>query len=103
LQDHFKYLKQTKQIEQEEKLTTNDSSGQQQQPKLDLSFKEGQTIKINLNSSFSGDEQTKKSVKNTIGNFAPGILPPPPGSNIPKITPPSTDTNIPTESNWMQF
>ncbi|CAF2970506.1 unnamed protein product [Rotaria sp. Silwood2] len=55
LQDHFKYLKQAKQIEQEAKQTANDPL-QQQQPKLDLRFKEGQTIKINLKSSLPGEE-----------------------------------------------
>ncbi|CAF2811814.1 unnamed protein product [Rotaria sp. Silwood2] len=91
LQDHFKYLKQAKQIEQEAKQTANDPL-QQQQPKLDLRFKEGQTIKINLKSSLPGEEQTKKTVKNTSESIVPGILPPPPGSTIPKLTPPPGST-----------
>ncbi|CAF4098854.1 unnamed protein product [Rotaria magnacalcarata] len=91
LQDHFKYLKQAKQIEQEAKQTASDPS-QQQQPKLDLRFKEGQTIKINLKSSLPGDEQTKKTVKNPNESVVPGILPPPPGSTIPKLTPPPGST-----------
>jgi hypothetical protein len=115
LQDHFKHLKQTKQIEEEEKSTNNNSSSEQQ-PKLDLSFKEGQTIKINLKSSFTGDEHTKKSVKNPNESFLPGILPPPPGSTIPKLIPPpdsnipkitptpsSTNANVHSDLNWMQF
>jgi hypothetical protein len=115
LQDHFKYLKQNKQIEQEEKSIIDNqssSSEQQQQSKLNLSFKEGQTIKINLKSSFTGDEPTKKTIKNPNENFASGILPPPPGSNIPKVTPPPPGPNIPTviptptppsDSNWIKF
>jgi hypothetical protein len=105
LQDHFKHLKQTKQFEQEEKLTMNQSSSEQQPPppKLDLSFKEGQTIKINLKSSFTGDEQTKKPVKNTNESFIPGVLPPPPGSTIPKITPKPPPPPPHSNSNWMQF
>ncbi|CAF3372140.1 unnamed protein product [Rotaria sp. Silwood1] len=91
LQDHFKYLKQAKQIEQEAKQTANDPL-QQHQPKLDLRFKEGQTIKINLKSSLPGEEQTKKTVKNTNESIVPGILPPPPGSTIPKLTPPPGST-----------
>ena len=87
LQDHFKYLKQAKKIEQEATLIASDTS-YQPQPKLDLSFKEGQTIKINLKSSLPGEEQTKKPVKSTHESVVPGILPPPPGSIIPKLTPP---------------
>ena len=80
LKDHFKYLKQAKQIEQEAKQTANNPLGQNQ-PKLDLSFKEGQTIKINLKSTLPGDEQTKKPVRSTASeSVGPGILPPPPGS-----------------------
>lgn len=95
LQDHFKYLKQAKQMEQEAKESASDPM-KQHQPKLDLSFKEGQTIKINLKSTLPGEEQTKKSTKSTNEAFVPGILPPPPGSTIPKLTPPpgSTITKI---------
>jgi len=89
LQDHFKYVKQAKQLEQEAKQTVNDPL---QHPKLDLSFKEGQTIKINLKSSLPGEEQAKKPVKSTHESFGPGILPPPPGSTIPKLTPPPSST-----------
>jgi hypothetical protein len=91
LQDHFKYLKQAKQIEQEAKETASDPF-KQQQPKLDLSFKEGQTIKINLKSSLPGEDPTRKPTKTTNESFVPGILPPPPGSTIPKLTPPPGST-----------
>jgi hypothetical protein len=120
LQDHFKYLKQRKQFEQEEKSAIMNSSSDQQQslaPKVDLSFKEGQTIKINLKSSFTGDEPTKKSAKHPTENFMPGILPPPPGSSVPKLAPPSgsnipktttptaatTNPTVHSDLNWMQF
>lgn len=86
LQDHFKYLKQAKQIEQEAQQTASNPA--QHQPKLDLSFKEGQTIKINLKSSLPGDEQAKKPARHAGESVVPGILPPPPGSSIPKLTPP---------------
>lgn len=86
LQDHFKYVKQAKQIEQEAKQAVNEPGIQQ--PKLDLRFKEGQTIKINLKSSLPGDEQAKKPIKSANESIVPGILPPPPGSTIPKLTPP---------------
>ena len=91
LQDHFKYLKQAKQIEQEAKDTASDP-GKHNQPKLDLSFKEGQTIKINLKSTLPGEEQMKKPAIRTNEIFVPGILPPPPGSTIPKLTPPPGST-----------
>lgn len=42
LQDHFKWLKQTEDIANE---ATSEDAGK---PRLDLSFKEGQTIKINM-------------------------------------------------------
>lgn len=128
LQDHFKYLKQAKQIEHEAKLTADDPQ-HLPQPKLDLSFKEGQTIKINLRSTLPGDEQTtKKTGKAVNESFIPGILPPPPGSTIPKLTPPpgstipkiapptasapaptvnpppaATNTDIHSDLSWMQF
>ncbi|XP_022090141.1 adaptin ear-binding coat-associated protein 1-like [Acanthaster planci] len=46
LQDHFKWLKQSKEIEEQEK-----TAAQNPGPKLDLGFKEGQTIKINIGTS----------------------------------------------------
>lgn len=42
LQDHFKWVKQSKEIEKE------GTSTEEAKPKLDLSFKEGETIKINM-------------------------------------------------------
>ncbi|CAF1597070.1 unnamed protein product [Adineta ricciae] len=102
LQDHFKYLKQAKQIKEEEKSTNDDSLSAQQQPKLDLSFKQGQTIKINLKSSMTGEEHTKKSVKTSNEHFTPGILPPP-GTSTPKSVPPPAQATNHSESNWMQF
>jgi hypothetical protein len=99
LQDHFKHLKQTKQIEEEQKLTIQNSSSEQPSAaKHDFSFKEGQTIKINLKSSFTGDEPTKKTIKKPHENLIPGVLPPPPGSAIPKPTP-----NVHSDLDWMKF
>lgn len=42
LQDHFKWLKQSKEMEKE---GTGEDAGK---PRLDLSFKDGETIKINM-------------------------------------------------------
>ena len=41
LQDHFKWVKKSEELEQEEK-------GEKPVPSLDLQFKEGQTININV-------------------------------------------------------
>lgn len=69
LQDHFKWLKQTEDIANE---ATGDEAGK---PRLDLSFKEGQTIKINMKiGKKDGDGPTKAKAKSLGG------LPPPPGS-----------------------
>ncbi|CAF1102950.1 unnamed protein product [Didymodactylos carnosus] len=132
LQDHFKYLKQAKQIEQEQK---HPETIVDQHPKLDLSFKEGQTIKINLKSGATGNEAERKPgvVKKNVtsgkdNNIA--LLPPPPGYTIPKLTPPpkaqvlinpqetiqqqssqevtppsntNNNSNIHSDLSWMQF
>ena len=45
LQDHFKWVKQSNEMEKES------VDGVAAKPRLDLSFKEGQTIKINMNFS----------------------------------------------------
>ncbi|XP_076857856.1 adaptin ear-binding coat-associated protein 2 [Brachyhypopomus gauderio] len=65
LQDHFKWVKQEGELAKQE---ANQSSA----PKLDLSFKEGQTIKISL-----GNIKKKDAAKSRpVGS---GLLPPPPG------------------------
>ncbi|XP_028393914.1 adaptin ear-binding coat-associated protein 1-like [Dendronephthya gigantea] len=79
LQDHFKRLKQ----EQEQENVQTDNS-----PKLDLGFKEGQTIRINFGKKASTTQANKPKVEGS-GNF--GILPPPPGGGgaIPRLAGPS--------------
>ncbi|XP_033113597.1 adaptin ear-binding coat-associated protein 2-like [Anneissia japonica] len=81
LQDHFKWIKQEKKIEDEQKQAALDPG-----PKLDLGFKEGQTITINLG--------TKKAAARPRGSGmsggAPGLLPPPPGAKGGIIAPPPT-------------
>jgi len=70
LQDHFKWLKQTQDIANEG--TAEDGGAK---PRLDLSFKEGETIKINMKiGKKDGDGATKVKAK-TLGG-----LPPPPGT-----------------------
>ncbi|XP_069038979.1 adaptin ear-binding coat-associated protein 1 isoform X1 [Lepisosteus oculatus] len=75
LQDHFKWVKQESEISKQ-------SLCPDLTPKLDLGFKEGQTITLNIG-------QTKKKDKpRPQGTGGLGLLPPPPGGKI--APPPST-------------
>ncbi|XP_017561612.2 adaptin ear-binding coat-associated protein 1-like [Pygocentrus nattereri] len=77
LQDHFKWVKQDNEFS---KQALAPDSG----PKLDLGFKEGQTITLNIGQS----KRKEKSRPQSSGGF--GLLPPPPGG---KIAPPPTATS----------
>nr|CAG4642870.1 EOG090X0G5X [Evadne anonyx] len=75
LQDHFKWLKQTEDIANESK---SDEAGK---PRLDLSFKEGQTIKINMKiGKKDGDGPTKAKAKSLVLDQV--LLQAPIGSNF---------------------
>ncbi|KFW78624.1 Adaptin ear-binding coat-associated protein 1, partial [Manacus vitellinus] len=83
LQDHFKWVKQETEISKE-------SQEADTRPKLDLGFKEGQTIKLNI-----GNMTTKKggaAKPRASGSGGLSLLPPPPGGKIavPPIPPPSS-------------
>jgi len=78
LQDHFQGVKKEEQISKE---------NLEPQPQLDLAFKEGQTIKVNINIPKSDKAKTGKS---KIGGGL-GMLPPPP---VGGIKPPPTNNNI---------
>uniref|UniRef100_A0A673TS02 Adaptin ear-binding coat-associated protein 1 n=2 Tax=Suricata suricatta TaxID=37032 RepID=A0A673TS02_SURSU len=84
LQDHFKWVKQESEISKEsQELDTR--------PKLDLGFKEGQTIKLSI-----GNITTKKggaSKPKTAGTGGLSLLPPPPGGKV-TIPPPSSSVAI---------
>nr|CAG4647488.1 EOG090X0G5X [Megafenestra aurita]SVE92721.1 EOG090X0G5X [Megafenestra aurita] len=68
LQDHFKWVKQSQDIEKE------GTSEETAKPRLDLSFKAGETIKINMKiGKKDGDSAVKPKAKTQGG------LPPPPG------------------------
>jgi len=88
LQDHFKGIKRDIEIEKENDMT-NSANGKAAEmgPKLNLAFKEGQTIRINIpkNEGATKDRSIKK------GNLGP--LPPPPGG-IGKIAPPPSITSL---------
>ncbi|XP_014681917.1 PREDICTED: adaptin ear-binding coat-associated protein 1-like [Priapulus caudatus] len=77
LQDHFKSEQKSVELEQ-----------QQQQPALDLAFKEGQTISINI-----GNKPKMARPKPAGSSGGIGMLPPPPGSKIPTLAPPPSSLN----------
>ncbi|EHB11245.1 Adaptin ear-binding coat-associated protein 1 [Heterocephalus glaber] len=80
LQDHFKWVKQETEISKE-------SQEMDSRPKLDLGFKEGQTIKLSI-----GNITTKKggaSKPRTAGAGGLSLLPPPPGGKV-TVPPPSS-------------
>ncbi|XP_044070309.1 adaptin ear-binding coat-associated protein 2 isoform X2 [Siniperca chuatsi] len=68
LQDHFKWVKQEGELAKQE---ASDSVA----PKLDLSFKEGQTIKISI-----GNIKKKEAGGAKARPMGGGLLPPPPGA-----------------------
>ncbi|CAH1119142.1 unnamed protein product [Phaedon cochleariae] len=74
LQDHFKWIKKEKQRSEEP------ASG----PGLDLGFKEGETIKINMKiTKKDGSESSSKSKLKSGNGGGLGVLPPPPGGKLP--------------------
>uniref|UniRef100_A0A182M8Q8 NECAP PHear domain-containing protein n=1 Tax=Anopheles culicifacies TaxID=139723 RepID=A0A182M8Q8_9DIPT len=76
LQDHFKWVKNEEKIEKEKV---------EPKQQLDLGFKEGETIKINMKiTKKDGSEASSRLTGKKTG--AGGLLPPPPGGN--KINPP---------------
>ncbi|KAL7031629.1 hypothetical protein ACKWTF_007077 [Chironomus riparius] len=107
LQDHFKYVKNQEQIEKEKV---------EPKPQLDLSFKEGETIKINMKiTKKDGSEVSSRTAKKGAGL---GILPPPPKTEKSPTAPNSdygdfvqaaaTSSSNPQQqqqsnSSWVQF
>ncbi|KAK9871823.1 hypothetical protein WA026_014279 [Henosepilachna vigintioctopunctata] len=98
LQDHFKWLKKEKQINEEPSC-----------PALDLGFKEGETIKINMKISKkdSNDGSSRTKARSTMGT--PGLLPPPPGGSKLPAPPGSSPASSPIHApktpaeNWGEF
>ncbi|CAG9834195.1 unnamed protein product [Diabrotica balteata] len=99
LQDHFKWVKKEKQINEE-------PSG----PGLDLGFKEGETIKINMKiTKKDGSEGSSRSRVQTSGGGL-GLLPPPPSGKLP--APPGSSPTVspshaakpnPSGDSWSEF
>jgi hypothetical protein len=78
LQDHFKWVK-----KEEDILKEKDTPAK---PTLDLGFKEGETIKINMKITKKEGESSKSKPKGAGIGGGLGILPPPPGGA--RIAPP---------------
>ncbi|CAJ0931988.1 unnamed protein product, partial [Mesorhabditis belari] len=94
LQDHFKYLEKAAELEQQSSQPT---------PQLDLGFKEGQTITINIGKKKdNGGPSRPRPAANSGGGFP--LLPPPPGPGQPakprgtptsnSPVPPQTTSNV---------
>lgn len=119
LQDHFKWVQKDNELEQ---------SGASGQPALDLGFKDGQTIKINMKitkkrqENEDGEEDDSKSRHNkppsSSSSTAPargflgaapggGLLPPPPSvSSANRVSSQPNDTkpaSTQPSSGWVQF
>lgn len=77
LQDHFKWVKQECELAKQE-------ASQSTVPKLDLGFKEGQTIKISI-----GNIKKKESGGAKSRPMGGGLLPPPPGAKAGGFQAPS--------------
>uniref|UniRef100_A0A8D2JLI5 NECAP endocytosis associated 2 n=1 Tax=Varanus komodoensis TaxID=61221 RepID=A0A8D2JLI5_VARKO len=75
LQDHFKWVKQQSELA---KQAQNADQG----PKLDLGFKEGQTIKLSI-ANMKKKDSSQGSRTRTAGLGSPSLLPPPPGGKTP--------------------
>uniref|UniRef100_W5MMA4 NECAP endocytosis associated 2 n=1 Tax=Lepisosteus oculatus TaxID=7918 RepID=W5MMA4_LEPOC len=95
LQDHFKWVRKEGELAREE-------ASQSSVPKLDLGFKEGQTIKINIGNM----KRKEKDGAPAAARSRPagsGLLPPPPGvkgagshptPGAEAVQPPSTGTSL---------
>ncbi|XP_031631036.1 NECAP-like protein CG9132 isoform X2 [Contarinia nasturtii] len=104
LQDHFKWVKNQEKIDQE-KVTPRQE--------LDLGFKEGETIKINMKiTKKDGSESSRRTRTGATGAFPPPpggikLAPPPsnptePSSNNSQSTPQS-QASPKANANWVQF
>ncbi|NWT20063.1 NECP2 protein, partial [Vireo altiloquus] len=72
LQDHFKRVRQQSELARQ-------AQEQEQSPKLDLGFKEGQTIKLNIANMKKKEGATGSTRPRPAGPGGLSLLPPPPG------------------------
>uniref|UniRef100_A0A8C3SMD3 NECAP endocytosis associated 2 n=1 Tax=Chelydra serpentina TaxID=8475 RepID=A0A8C3SMD3_CHESE len=81
IQDHFKWVKQQSELA---KQAQNPDQG----PKLDLGFKEGQTIKLNIANMKKKEGAAGNSKLRPAGPGGLSLLPPPPAGRSPALIPP---------------
>lgn len=86
LQDHFKWLRK----EQE-----GEAAPPQQ---LDLGFKDGETIKINMKITKKDGSETNKPRRGVGAGGIGGLLPPPPGAGGSRLPPPPSPQHAPSPS-----
>ncbi|KAF1655701.1 Adaptin ear-binding coat-associated protein 2, partial [Eudyptes chrysocome] len=72
LQDHFKWVRQQSELARQ-------AENPDQGPKLDLGFKEGQTIKLNIANMKKKEGATGNTRPRPVGPGGLSLLPPPPG------------------------
>ncbi|XP_060540483.1 adaptin ear-binding coat-associated protein 2 isoform X2 [Pantherophis guttatus] len=87
LQDHFKWVKQQTELAKEAQNPT-------QGPKLDLGFKEGQTIKLNIANMKKKDGSSGSRPRSADFTGLP-LLPPPPGGKTPFLPTPEEELPLP--------
>ncbi|XP_043853332.1 adaptin ear-binding coat-associated protein 2 [Dromiciops gliroides] len=87
LQDHFKWVKQQCEFA---KQAQNPSIS----PKLDLSFKEGQTIKLNIANMKKKEGAAGNTKSRPSSGAGMSLLPPPPGGKV-SAQPPPTGEHLP--------
>ncbi|KFP82451.1 Adaptin ear-binding coat-associated protein 2, partial [Acanthisitta chloris] len=91
LQDHFKWVKQQSEL-------AHQAQNPDQGPKLDLGFKEGQTIKLNIANMKKKEGATGNTRQRPAGLGGLSLLPPPPGGKSSSGERPSslsTPTQLP--------
>lgn len=94
LQDHFKVLKQEQEFAEEAKKL---ESG----PKLDLGFKEGQTITINIGKKDGASKPRNRPTGAATAGATPPLLLPPPGGK-PLAPPPQASRQQPAPASVQQ-
>ncbi|PKK24096.1 NECAP endocytosis associated 2 [Columba livia] len=80
LQDHFKWVRQQSELARQ-------AENPEQGPKLDLGFKEGQTIKLNIANMKKKEGVTGNTRPRPTGFGGLNLLPPPPGGKSASVCP----------------